>query len=349
MVSLCARLGIPLARTGMSYHDRRPVGGPPVSDDELATGRAALRALFAELGDEAYDLSVADAIERLDQPEGVKIAFRARIECTSGAPATELAAWHLLHLASAPEQVDSPRVGTGSDAPTRALATILGDRVRLSEPVLEITIDEAGVSVQTTKGAHRAAQIVLALPKPILVQAPFAALLPADVLAAASTFGVSHAAKLFVPLLGAAEPSAVLDTRHDYWVWTANQGDEGLRPVLAGFMGSQPMLDLLEVERDGTTWARSVAEVRPDLELDFDAAGTQTWHDDPYAQGIYTHVRPGDRPNDALLRQRHGRLVLAGEFTDDVWSGFMEGAIRSGQRAASLLEPTLPGPAAATH
>jgi monoamine oxidase len=106
-------------------------------------------------------------------------------------------------------------------------------------------------------------------------------------------------------------------------------------------MGSQPMLDLLEVERDGTTWARSVAEVRPDLELDFDAAGTQTWHDDPYAQGIYT--------NDELLRQRHGRLVLAGEFTDDVWSGFMEGAIRSGQRAASLLEPTLPGPAAATH
>ncbi len=88
MVALCARLGIPLARTGMSYHDRRPVGGPPVSDDELATGRAALRALFAELGDEAYDLSVADAIERLDQPEGVKIAFRARIECTSGAPAT---------------------------------------------------------------------------------------------------------------------------------------------------------------------------------------------------------------------------------------------------------------------
>jgi monoamine oxidase len=109
------------------------------------------------------------------------------------------------------------------------------------------------------------------------------------------------------------------------------------------------MLDLLEVDRDGTTWARSVAEVRPDLDLDFDNAGTQTWADDPYAQGIYTHVRPGDRPDDALLRERHGRLVLAGEFTDDVWSGFMEGAIRSGQRAAHLLDPSLPAPAPATH
>lgn len=349
LVGLCARLNIPLARTGMSYHDRRPVGGPPVTDEELAIGRTALRALFAELGDETYDISVAEAIERLDQPEGVKVAFRARIECTSGAPATELAAWHLLHLASAPERVDSPRIGTGSDAPVRALAALLGDRVCLSEPVLEVAIDDNGVFVRTTKGEHRAAHLVLALPKPILVQAPFADLLPSDVLTAAKLFGVSHAAKLFVPLLGPAEPSAILDTRHDYWVWTANQGDEGLRPVLGGFIGSQPMLDLLEVERDGTTWARSVAEVRPDLELDVDAAGTQTWHDDPYAQGIYTHVRPGDRPNDELLRQRHGRLVLAGEFTDDVWSGFMEGAIRSGQRAASLLESTLPGPAPATH
>jgi monoamine oxidase len=349
MLALCERLDIPLARTGMSYHHRLPVGGPPVTEDELAAGRAALRALFAELGDEAFDISVADAIDRLDAVEGAKVAFRARIECTSGAPAAELAAWHLLHLASAPEEVDSPRIATGSDAPVRALAALLGDRIHLEEPVEAVTMDDLCVTVRPARGAYQAAHLVLALPKPIVVQEPFASLLPVAVLEVAETFGVSHAAKLFVPLAGSPAPSAVLDTRRDYWVWTANQGDDGLRPVLAGFAGSKPMLDLLEVDRDGTTWARSVAEVRPDLDLDFDNAGTQTWADDPYAQGIYTHVRPGDRPDDALLRERHGRLVLAGEFTDDVWSGFMEGAIRSGQRAAHLLDPSLPAPAPATH
>ncbi|MGI9117541.1 MAG: flavin monoamine oxidase family protein, partial [Gaiellales bacterium] len=126
MVELCDRLGISLARTGISYHDRRPVGGPPVSEDELAAGRAARRALFAVVGDDAYAISVADALDRLDAVEGAKVAFRARIECTSGSPATELAAWHLLHLASAPEHVDSPRIATGSDAPARALADALG-------------------------------------------------------------------------------------------------------------------------------------------------------------------------------------------------------------------------------
>ena len=39
----------------------------------------------------------------------------------------------------------------------------------------------------------------------------------------------------------------------------------------------------------------------------------------------------------------------AGEFTDDVWSGFMEGAIRSGIRAAHLIDPALPAPAPAVH
>ena len=349
LLGLCQRLDIALARTGMSYHHRTPVGGPPVTEEELAAGRAALRTLFADLGDEAYAISVAEAIERLDAVEGAKVAFRARIECTSGAPATELAAWHLLHLASAPEHVDSPRIATGSDAPTRALAALLGDRVRLREPVQAISVTAAGVTVRSSQGEHAAAHLVLALPQPIVVQEPFGSLLPPAVLAAASAFGVSHAAKLFVPLAGNPEPSAVLDTRRDYWVWTANQGDDGLRPVLAGFAGSKPMLELLEVERGGSTWARSVAEVRPDLDLDVDNAGTQTWADDPYAQGIYTHVRPGNRPDDALLRQRYGRLVLAGEFTDDVWSGFMEGAIRSGQRAAHLLDPSLPPPAAAQH
>ena len=46
---------------------------------------------------------------------------------------------------------------------------------------------------------------------------------------------------------------------------------------------------------------------------------------------------------------RDRRKVLAGEFTDDVWSGFMEGAIRSGQRAAHLLDPSLPPPAPGVH
>ena len=346
----CERFALPLVRAGMSYHDRRPLGGPPISDAALVAGRGAVRDLLAELGEEAAALSVAEAIQRLPVAEGVKVAFRARVECTSGTPAAELAATHLQMLAHAPDDADSLRFGEGSDSLARALAAQLGTRVRLGEPVVELAIAPDGVTVATALGSHAAEHVILALPKPLLEAAPFADVLPTEVAAVVAQLGTAHAAKLFVPLTGPAEPGAFLDTRRDYWAWTANEGDAGLRPILAGFAGSMPMIELLAVDGgDGSTWAGCVGDLLPELPLDLAAAGVQTWHDDPYARGVYTCVHPGSHPDDAVLRQQHGRLTLAGEFTDDVFSGYMEGALRSGVRAAHLVDPTLPLPPPATH
>ncbi len=344
LIALCNRFGTPLVNAGMSYHDRRPIGGPPVSDEELVTGRKHVRELLRVLGNRVYETSVAEAIDRLNVSDGVRVAFRARVECTAGTPAADLSATHLEMLAHAPDNADSLRIGTGSDAPALALATLLGSRIRLGEPVAQLDLSEAGTNVTTTGGTYRASQLVLALPAAIVREAPFLTVLPAPVAIAVNTLGIAQAAKLFVPLTGVTTPAAHLDVQRDYWVWTANEGDAGLRPILAGFAGSQPMLDLLEVEQGVETWAKRVAEMRPDLPLDLDNAGLQTWHDDPYAKGVYTCLRPGPRPDLSTLRRSHDRLVLAGEYTDDEYAGYMEGAVRSGQRAASLIDPTLAGP-----
>jgi monoamine oxidase len=46
-------------------------------------------------------------------------------------------------------------------------------------------------------------------------------------------------------------------------------------------------------------------------------------------------VPPGRPPDDATLLARPvGRLHFAGEHTEDVWYATMEGALRSGIRAA---------------
>jgi len=349
LIGLCGRFGIPLVRAGMSYHDRRPVGGPPVTMDALVAARAAVRDLLAELGDEAADLSVADALARLDVTDGVRTAFRARLECTAGTPAADLAATHLAMLADAPDDADSLRIGTGSDAPARALAEHLGERVRLGEPVTALALGPDGVTCETPAGTYAAARLVLAVPLALLTDAPFAAVLPPAVRAAVDGFGVAQAAKLFVPLTAPVDPQAHLDVHRDYWVWAANEGDAGLRPILGGFAGSMPMLERLEVEDGPATWAERLGEMLPDLPLDLEAAGVQTWHDDPWARGVYSCVPPGSRPDGDALRRAHGPLVLAGEHTDDVWSGYMEGAIRSGIRAAHLVDPALPAPPAASH
>lgn len=334
---LCERLDLHLVRAGMSYHDRPPIGGDPVGEADLLRGRHIVRGAFEDLGDRRTSASVAEVLDALPLEPAVRTALRARIECTSGAGATDLAAHHLFMLAHAPDESDALRILEGSDAPARALANTLGDRLRLRCPVHEITVGDEGVSVRTDGGDVEAAFCVVALPAAVLQGLPLDAPLPIGARAALHSLGAAWAAKLFVPLTGPVEPGAMLDVTRDFWTWTARRGESTCAPILAGFAGSPAMLDALRVDEGAITWANRVAELRPDLPLDLAHAEVQTWHDDPWARSVYTTTPVGTDPDLEPFRHVHGRLAVAGEWTDDLWAGYMEGAIRSGERAANAL------------
>ncbi|MCU1390133.1 MAG: amine oxidase, partial [Ilumatobacteraceae bacterium] len=58
------------------------------------------------------------------------------------------------------------------------------------------------------------------------------------------------------------------------------------------------------------------------------------WTNDPYSLGCYATFGPGQLLDAwPFLHRAYGRMVLAGEHTDG-FCGFMEGALRSGRRAA---------------
>jgi len=78
-----------------------------------------------------------------------------------------------------------------------------------------------------------------------------------------------------------------------------------------------------------------MARLRPDLELDPDGALLSTWSDDPWARAAYSVERPPQAT--AILSEPLGPLAFAGEHTVDAFESLMEGALRSGQRAARLL------------
>ena len=85
------------------------------------------------------------------------------------------------------------------------------------------------------------------------------------------------------------------------------------------------------------TWLASVASLRPELELDLDAPLLTTWHDDPWAQGAYSASSHSSPLDGAELARSVGSLAFAGEHTAGQWHGLMEGALRSGMRAAEDL------------
>ena len=79
-----------------------------------------------------------------------------------------------------------------------------------------------------------------------------------------------------------------------------------------------------------------MGELRPDLR--FAPGGDpllSTWSDDPWARGAYSVHPPGGAP--AALTEPIGPLVLAGEYTAGPFAALMEGALRSGHRAAEQV------------
>jgi monoamine oxidase len=138
-----------------------------------------------------------------------------------------------------------------------------------------------------------------------------------------------------VGLRSPASTSAVLSVPDRFWCWTAVGADGEVAPVLHGFAGSPAAVAALTSDGGARRWAERVAEVRGDLDLDLDTAVVTTWHDDPWSLGAYSADGLAARDGDAaLVAAPLGRLHFAGEHTAGEWSGLMEGALRSGSRAA---------------
>ena len=136
-----------------------------------------------------------------------------------------------------------------------------------------------------------------------------------------------------MPLLAQAQASSVLSVPEHFWTWTAKDGDGAVAPLVTAFAGSGPAVDALRVDEGPERYLERVAALRPDLELDGAAAVLSTWPDGAYS------ARQPDRPADLddRLEGTVGRIAFAGEHTERHWYSTMEGALRSGERAARQL------------
>jgi monoamine oxidase len=74
----------------------------------------------------------------------------------------------------------------------------------------------------------------------------------------------------------------------------------------------------------------------PDIEIvDF---ASHDWCGDAYAGETWPMLRPGQLNGIRQLRELPGRVVFAGAALAAGWNSFMDGAVESAYRAASLVE-----------
>jgi monoamine oxidase len=279
-------------------------------------------------------------LAKLPLEEAPRQAIAARLQVSTGQPVTELAATALGHAGSSFSTRESLRVAGGNQRIALRLAERLPGAVHLGVGVHVVAWSERGVRVAVDGAELEAEACLLAVPASVIGRIRFDPPLPAWKSEALERVVYGHAAKLFVPLRRVPPPSAVLSVPDLFWTWTARGADGAVQPVVSAFAGSAPALTALDVQAGPATWRGRLAALRPDLELDRGAV-LSTWDDDPWVQAAYSTRTPAFRPDDpALLARPVGPLHFAGEHTAGPWSGLMEGALRSGHRAATDLLAT---------
>jgi monoamine oxidase len=295
----------------------------------------------AGLGDEdEYERgTLADLMHSLELSVLARLVIGRQIRTEFMLPPEEVSQRFAAGLArlQAAGRKECHRVVGGNDQLASGLAARLGERVRLSTVVQSIDTT-AGTITLATGELIEAQTIVAAVPLPVLSR--IWSQMPLEL--GAVGYGVG------------GKISVQFDRRiwHDYgrngtvlteraWghLWETTDDQGGDRGVLTNLLSSH----------DGAAFAalpeapdRLVAEIDRLFPGAKGLAGERVhtdWTNDPLSLGAYSCFGPGQLAAAApLLRAAHGRLLLAGEHTDE-FSGFMEGALRSGTRVAATIAP----------
>jgi hypothetical protein len=137
-------------------------------------------------------------------------------------------------------------------------------------------------------------------------------------------------------LAASVPPSQTLSVPLRFWTWTQH----GIAAA-SSFAGTSSALERLEVDGGPDTWAEAVRRLRPDLDYADGAPLLSTWHGDPWARGAYSALSLASPLDEEALARAVGPLAFAGEHTAGRWHALMEGALRSGLRAASQVDELL--------
>jgi monoamine oxidase len=338
MLRRAAEYDLALAPQGFEFAAREVRSAGQVFPTLLLVAERALAATVDALGEDAGSISAAEAIDRTSLEPLARLALMRRLE---GTYTVELDRVSASWLASADVRAEgaagalpSSRLAAGNDSLARAMARELGERIRLRCAVHALRNTSNGASFVSTGSAELSDGIVLAVP----LEETLRAALPA--LGERSSYRRLQwgmASKLHVPLTAAAPPAAVQGLEAAFWTWTARAPAGGGATFASSFTGGVdagarrgPLMGVEE-------WRDAIAALRPELALApaGDAIVTN-WRVEQWSRGSYSCHAPGwSRRDDDEIAAPYGHIHLAGEHTAGDFCGTMEGALRSGARAAS--------------
>lgn len=321
-----------------------PVGQPWLAPDAEALDRQTIetwlrRRTLDLLGETDKSLSAAfEALFGAETREMSALFALHYIACagTAGVPGT------FERLVNTRGGAQEQRVAEGTQAISKRMAADLGERVRLSSPVRRIVQDNSGVTVIADGVTLRGRHVIVAVPPTLAGRIVYEPAMPAqrDQLTARLGAGwlIKCEAVYEKPFWRDAglNGSGVVNDGPARSIFDVSPPD-GRCGVLLGFVGGDGArqyanrpdeLRAAVIENFTQCFGDKAGEVRQWFVMD--------WANEEWTRGCPTMIAPPGALTayGPALTAPVGRIHWAGTETSDYWTGYMDGAVRSGERVA---------------
>lgn len=221
------------------------------------------------------------------------------------------------------------------------MAGELGDRVLLGAPVHRIAQDENGVRVTTGKGDFEAGHVIVAAPPGPIARIAFEPHLPAARDGLQQRMPMGAIIKVIVayekPFWRRLGYSGQVATDDDVLGIVMDDTQKTGPAVLLGFIEGRHALEMSAAGKEARKQKVIASLIRffgPDA-ANYIAYDDNDWMLEPHTHGYVGHMPPGVMTRfGPALREPCGRIHWAGTETATQWAGYIEGALRSGSRAA---------------
>jgi monoamine oxidase len=237
------------------------------------------------------------------------------------------------------------RIHGGNDQVPHALARRLGRRVILNAPVTAIADDGDTVHVTAADRTHTADACIVAAPLPALRAVHFTPAPPPAIARAIARLAYGTGGKIAIrcttrPWRAEGFNGDIVTDLPLSTAWDATDPEPGRGGVLLGFTVGAPghRWTALSAQQRATQAVADANTIYPGTRAALTEVRQAWWESERFTGGPYSAFAPGQITAFwTALRRPFGRVLLAGEHTDTFW-GYMEGAVRSGLRAARQLQ-----------
>jgi monoamine oxidase len=239
------------------------------------------------------------------------------------------------------------KIRGGNDLLPAALAATLSGNIRYGAAVVRLQQSDTSVQVtylrDQTPVTIAGDYILCTIPAAVMRSLEVSPELPAAKRAALNELGALPMARVHLQTrkrfwLERGETGwAATDDPMDIWDYSRDQ--PGQRGILGAYLSGAiaHTVTALGTRERGRFVLERMERVHPGVTEHFEGSASHSWIDDPWARGAAAEFAPGQMSRHyQTLRAPVGRIYFAGEYTSP-WSGWMNGALESGHRAADAL------------